>query len=77
MYLFFHLNCNTQATSLINNVTAVLREIILTLVYFRKMARIVISLITTVPVLEIYLTNRLWFMAIESLTNKVNDSIAK
>ena len=54
--------------------TAVLREIILTLVYFHKMAPLLISLITnnTVAVLEIHLTNPLWFMATESLTNKVS-----
>ena len=55
------------------------REIILTLVYFHKMAQLLISLLTnnTVAVLEIHVTNPLWFMAIESLTNKVNDSIAE
>ena len=66
-------------TCLIKNGIAVLREIILTLVYFHKMAQLLISLTTnnTVTVLEIHVTNPLWFMAIESLTNKVNDSIAK
>ena len=47
--------------------------------FFHKMAQLLISLITnnTVAVLEIHVTNPLWFMAIKSLTNKVNDSIAK
>jgi len=52
--------------------TKVLREMILTLVYFHKMAQLLISPIAynTVTVLEIHLTSTLWFMAIESLTDK-------
>ena len=47
--------------------------------FFHKMAQLLISLITnnTVAVLEIHVTNPLWFMLIILLTNKVNDSIAK
>ena len=77
IYIHTHIYCiciATPTTTLIKNVTAVLREIILTLVYFHKMAPLLISLITnnTVAVLEIHLTNPLWFMATESLTNKVS-----
>ena len=44
----------------------------LILVYFHKMAQLLISLISynAVAVLEILLNNPLWFMAIESLTDK-------
>jgi len=49
-------------TSLIKNVTKVLREMILTLAYFQKMAQLLISLISynTVAILEMHLTSPLF-----------------
>ena len=73
VYIYFVFICIAiSTTSLIKNVTKVLREMILTLVYFHKMAQLLISPIAynTVTVLEIHLTSPLWFMAIESLTDK-------
>ena len=65
--VFVICNCiATPTTSLIKNESAVLQEIVLPLVYFHKMAQLVTSLLT-----EIHLTNPLWFLAIESLTNKI------
>ena len=58
LYIAFTLqHCNTHDIP-DKNVTAVLREIILKLVYFNKMARLLISLITnnTVAVLEIHVS---------------------
>ena len=68
VYIYFVFICIATST----NVTKVLREMILTLVYFHKMAQLLISPIAynTVTVLEIHLTSPLWFMAIESLTDK-------
>ena len=78
IYIYLlHLHCNTHDIPDKERDCSA-PENFLTLVYFLKMAQLLISLITnsTVAVLEIHVTNLLWFMAIESLTNKVNDSIA-
>jgi len=61
--------CNaTPTTSPKKNVTTVLRVVILTLAYFINFGAL--TTYNTVAVLEVHLTNRLWFKAIESFTDK-------